>query len=585
MGSKRRLSRIRRAEGRGVATRLAAVPGTGPQPWLAPAIAGVLAILTIAVFGQVRSHDFIDFDDGLYVVENPNVRGGLTTENIAWAFTAGRAANWHPLTWISHQADVSMFGMDAGLHHLTNVAWHAFNAILLFGFLRSLTGAVWRSALVAALFAIHPAHVESVAWISERKDVLSTFFLIVSTWAWTSWTRSPSSARWLLSLAAFALGLMSKPMLMTLPFAWLLLDVWPLGRSHVKWRRRILEKLPFFLLAGVSVVITIAVQQEGGAVTSLDRLALTDRLANAVTAAAEYLRILVWPTGLSAFYPLTTPIPITSVFIAAVVLLATTAAAWLTRHRSGFVLTGWLWFLGTLVPVIGLIQIGMQSHADRYTYVPYIGLFIALAWSLGVLAERGLMLRAAVATFGIAAILSLAVAAHAQTATWRNSEVLWSHAIAVDPGNAKAHNSLGAIYGNSGRIPQAEREFKEALRLRPDMREGLHIFPNLGRALVAQGKLSEAIPYLERARELKPEDAALATELGNAYLGVDRTTDAMRAWRDAVRLNPQLGDTWFMLGIAHAAGGNISEARHAFNEALRINPARQDAAMALQRLR
>ena len=585
MSERRRIRRIRRAESRGVATRLIAVPGTGPQPWLAPAIAAVLVILTVAVFAQVRAHDFIDFDDGLYVVDNPNVRGGLTQENIAWAFTTGRAANWHPLTWISHQADVSMFGMDAGLHHLTNVAWHALNAILLFGFLRSLTGAVWRSAFVAALFAIHPAHVESVAWISERKDVLSTFFLIVSTWAWTSWTRTPSNARWLLALATFALGLMSKPMLMTLPFAWLLLDVWPLGRSHVTWTRRVVEKLPFFLLAGASVIVTIAVQQEGGAVTSLDRLSLINRFTNAVTAVTEYLRVLVWPTGLSAFYPLTTSIPVASIVIAVIVVLAISAAAWLTRERFGFVLTGWLWFLGTLVPVIGLVQIGMQSHADRYTYVPYIGLFVAVAWCLNVLAERGPIMRAAIAAFSVAAIVSLAVVAHAQTATWRNSEVLWSHAVAVDPGNAKAHNSLGAIYGNTGRIPEAEREFKEALRLRPDMREGLHIFPNLGRSLVAQGKLSEAIPYLERARQLKPEDAALASELGNAYLGVDRTSDAMRAWQDAVRLNPQLDDTWFMLGIALAAGGNFTEARHAFNEVLRINPGRKDAAMALQRLR
>jgi len=550
-----------------------------------PAIAALLVIVTVAVFAQVRAHDFIDFDDGLYIVDNPNVRGGLTAENVAWAFTTGRAANWHPLTWISHQADVSMFGMDAGLHHLTNVAWHALNVILLFGFLRSLTGAVWRSAFVAALFAIHPAHVESVAWISERKDVVSTFFLIASTWAWTSWTRTQSKLHWGLALIAFALGLMSKPMLMTLPFVWLLLDVWPLARTGVPWKRRLLEKLPFLLVAGASVIVTMAVQQQGGAVTSLDRLAVTNRLANAATAYAEYLRVMVWPVGLSAFYPLTTSIPASSVVAALIVLVAVSVAAWLTRTQFPFVQVGWLWFLGTLVPVIGVIQIGMQSHADRYTYVPYIGLFIALAWSLGVLAERGRAIRAAVAAFGIFAIASLAFVAHAQTATWRTSEVLWSHAIAVDPGNAKAHNSLGAIYGNTGRIPQAEREFKEALALRPDLREGLHIFPNLGRSLVAQGKLSEAIPYLERARQLKPDDAALASELGNAYLGLDRTSDAMRAWRDAVRLNPQLEDTWFMLGIALAAGGNFSEARQAFTEVLRINPARKDAAMALQRLR
>ena len=541
--------------------------------------------MTLAVFAQVRTHDFIDFDDGLYVVDNPNVRGGLTADNVAWAFTTGRAANWHPLTWISHQADVSMFGMDAGLHHLTNVFWHALNAVLLFGFLRSLTGAVWRSAFVAALFAIHPAHVESVAWVSERKDVLSTFFLIVSTWAWTSWVRTSPRSRWILALGAFALGLMSKPMLMTLPFVWLLLDVWPLARTHIPWQRRLLEKVPFFLLAVASVIVTIAVQQQGGAVTSLDRLAMIDRLANAVTAYAEYLRMLVWPAGLSAFYPFSTSIPVSSVAVAIVVLTVISATAWIVRERFGFVLIGWLWFLGTMVPVIGFIQIGMQSHADRYTYVPYIGLFIAVAWSLGVLAERTRVMRFAVVTLGAAAVVALGFIAHAQTATWRTSEVLWSHAIAVDPGNAKAHNSLGAIYGNTGRVQQAEAEFKEALRLRPDMREGLHIFPNLGRSLVAQGKLAEAIPYLERARQLKPDDAALANEVGYAYLGLDRTSDAVRAWRDAVRLNPQLEDTWFVLGMTLAAGGNFNDARRAFTEVLRINPARKDAAGALQRLR
>ncbi len=528
--------------------------------WLTVAIAAGLVLLTVAVFAQVRSYDFVDFDDGLYVSDNANVRGGLTADNISWAFTTGRAANWHPLTWMSHQADVSMFGMDAGRHHLTNVFWHVLNVLLLFGFLRSLTGAVWKSALVAALFAVHPAHVESVAWISERKDVLSTFFLIAATWAWTSWIRKPSAGRWALALITFALGLMSKPMLMTLPFVWLLLDVWPLGRAAVSWQRRVTEKLPFFGLVAISLAVTLIVQQHGGAVTSLDRLTLSLRLANALTAYGAYLGMLFWPVRLTAFYPYSMTIPAASVAIAAALLVALSVGAWVTRRRLGFLLMGWLWFLGTLVPVIGLVQIGMQSHADRYTYVPYIGLFVALAWAAGEIAARSAPVRAVVAATAVAAIAVLSLAAHAQAATWRTSEVLWSHAIEVMPDNAKAHNSLGAIYGNTGRVKEAEVQFKEALRLRPDLTEGLHIYPNLGRSLAAQGKLAEAIPYLERARQLKPDDAGLASELGFAYLGVDRTTDAIAAFRNAVRLNPQLEQTWFVLGITLAAGGRIAEA-------------------------
>jgi tetratricopeptide (TPR) repeat protein len=564
-----------------------AAPLAAPRrsPWLTAAIVAGLVLLTIAVFAQVRSHDFVDFDDGLYISDNANVRGGLTADNISWAFTTGRAANWHPLTWMSHQADVSMFGMDAGRHHLTNVFWHVLNVVLLFGFLRSLTGAVWKSALVAALFAVHPAHVESVAWISERKDVLSTFFLIAATWTWTSWIRKPSTGRWALAFITFALGLMSKPMLMTLPFVWLLLDMWPLGRAAVSMRQRVTEKLPFFGLAAVSLAVTLIVQQQGGAVTSLDRLTLSLRFANALTAYGAYLGMLVWPVKLTAFYPYSMSISAVSVAISAALLVGLSVGAWVTRRSLGFLLMGWLWFLGTLVPVIGLVQIGMQSHADRYTYVPYIGLFIALIWAAGEFAERSTPARAVVAATAVASVAALSFVAYAQTATWRTSEVLWSHAIAVTPDNAKAHNSLGAIYGNTGRVKEAEVQFKEALRLRPDLTEGLHIYPNLGRALAAQGKLSEAIPYLERAHRLKPDDAGLASELGFAYLGADRTTDAIAAWRVAVRLNPQLEQTWFVLGITLAAGGQIAEARQAFSEVVRINPGRQDAAMALQRLR
>ena len=553
--------------------------------WPFWAVASALLLLTIAVFAQVRTHDFVDLDDGLYVVDNVNVKSGLTVDNVRWAFTTGRAANWHPLTWISHQIDVSLFGMDAGSHHLTNLAWHALNTVMLFGLLRFMTGSLVRSGFVAALFAIHPAHVESVAWVSERKDVLSTFFWIATTWSWVQWTRRPSRNRLILTLALYAFGLMAKPMLITLPFTWLLLDVWPLERRRIVWRARVLEKMPFLLLAAASTVVTVLVQQQGGAVSTVDRISIVDRIMNAVVAYAAYLRMLIWPTDLAAFYPYNDNLGAPAVGAAVVVLAAVSAIAFAVRRHAPFVPIGWLWFLGTLVPVIGLLQIGTQSHADRYTYVPYIGLFVALVWGADALARRASPGPAVLKVAGVAAVIVLAVLAHAQAATWRTSEALWSHAVAVTSGNARAHNLLGAIYGNTGRVQEAEAQFKEALRLRPDMTEGLHILPNLGRSLMAQGKVADALPYLERARALKPEDAALANEVGMAYLGVNRTADAIAAWRDAVRLDPKLEQTWFMLGMTLAASGRVADARAAFTEVVRLNPGRKDAAIALERLR
>jgi Flp pilus assembly protein TadD len=573
---------------RGSGQREAASP-SAPAParpsLLTWAIASALLLLAIAVFVQVRSHDFVNLDDGLYVVDNANVRSGLTADNVRWAFTTGRAANWHPLTWISHQIDVSLFGMDAGGHHLTNLAWHAVNTLMLFGLLRFMTGSLVRSGFVAAFFAIHPAHVESVAWVSERKDVLSTFFWFATTWSWVRWTRRPSRNLFLLTLVLYVLGLMAKPMLITLPLTWLLLDIWPLERGRMAFRARVIEKAPFMILAVVSAALTVLVQQQGGAVSSVDYISIADRIMNAVVAYAAYLRMLVWPTNQAAFYPYNASLGALTVGIAAAVLIGLSASAFTVRHRAPFVPVGWCWFLGTLVPVIGLLQIGTQSHADRYTYVPYIGLFVALVWGAAALARRTSFGPGAAIVAGVAAVIVLSVLAHAQAATWRTSEALWSHAVAVTTGNARAHNLLGAIYGNTGRVQEAEAHFKEALRLRPDMTEGLHILPNLGRSLMAQGKVADALPYLERARALKPEDAALANELGIAYLGVNRTADAIAAWRDAVRLDPTLEQTWFMLGMTLAANGRVADARVAFSEVVRLNPSRKDAAIALERLR
>lgn len=560
----------------------AAPPPAAPAASTAALIALALVLVTIGVYAQVASHDFIDMDDTGYVVVNPHVNAGLTPANVRWAFATGYAANWHPLTWISHQLDVSLFGMTPGRHHVTSVAWHVLNTLLLFGLLRAMTGAVWRSAFVAGLFAVHPAHVESVAWIAERKDVLSAFFWLATTWAYMRWVRRPSARRYGAVVLLFVLGLMAKPMLVTLPFVLLLLDAWPLARVSVTWRRRVMEKLPLIALAVISSVITLVMQQRGEAVATLDVVSLSDRFANAVVSYGRYLWMLVWPTDLALFYPYVRNRPGALIALSGAALAALTVMAWRARRSQPYLLVGWLWFLGTLVPVIGLVQIGVQALADRYTYIPYIGLFIAIAWGAEHMARRLRVTPGALRAVGAGLIAASAFAAHGQAATWANTETVWRRALDVTTDNARAHNSLGAVYGRAGRPVEAAAEFREALRLGPNLADARNVYANLGRALMAQGKAAEAIPYLERAKALNPERADLCHELALAYVGVDRKEDALAAWQDAVRLNPRFDDAYFGMGVVLAASGRIDEARAALGEALRINPARQDARDALK---
>jgi protein O-mannosyl-transferase len=544
-------------------------------------MAAALVLLTFAIYWQTRAHDFADLDDGLYVVDNPNVAGGVSVGNVQWAFTTGRAANWHPVTWISHQIDASLFGLNAGRHHLVNVAWHVLNTLLLFGLLRTLTGAVWRSALVAALFAAHPAHVESVAWISERKDVLSTFFWLATTWAWVRWVRAPAPGRYVAVVALFALGLMSKPMLITLPFTLLLLDRWPLARRSAGWPRRLREKAPLFVMAALSTVVTIVVQRSGGAVATLDVLPLGDRIANATLSYGRYLRHLVWPVDLAVFYPYVPDLPAGPVAVAALAIVALTALSWRLRQARPYLLVGWLWFLGTMVPVIGVLQIGMQAMADRYTYVPYIGLFVAVAWGAADAAARAGVPANALRALGLLVVLAAATTAHAQTATWRTSETLWLRAVTVTRNNATAHNSLGAVYGNQGRVPEAIAQFEAALRANPDPTDLRKILPNLGRALISANRIAEAIPHLERARALVADRADLRHQLALAYAVTGRTPDAIEMWAEALRIDPAFEDAYYTMGVALASERRIEEARRAFETLLRLNPAREDARQAL----
>ncbi len=456
----------------------------------AAVIALALAALVAAVYAPVRHFDFVQLDDPAYVTENPRVLRGLTLDGAAWALTTGHAANWHPVTWLSHMLDVELFGVAAGPHHLTNLLLHAANTLLLFGLLLRMTGALWRSAFVAALFGIHPLHVESVAWVAERKDVLSTLFWLLTTWAYVAYVRARAPRRtvaYVLALLLFAVGLMAKPMLVTLPFTLLLLDWWPLGRWDAATPPRsslwplVREKIPFFALAAASSVATFVVQQRGGAVSAVGSEPSALRLQNALVSAVAYLRDMVWPAGLTMIYPFPSSIPAWHVAAACLVVGGVSFAAWRLARSHPFLAVGWLWYLGTLVPVLGLVRVGLQARADRYTYVPLIGVFIALAWGGAALAGR-VRLRlpgrpalqsAALAVLAAAVVLALALAARQQVGYWKDNVTLWTRAtvLTLHMDEYEAHMSLGATLADQGRTDEALRHFAEAVRLRPDSAE------------------------------------------------------------------------------------------------------------------
>jgi protein O-mannosyl-transferase len=479
-----------------------------------------LAALTVAVYAPVGHFDFVQLDDPAYVTENPNVLGGLTLEGLSWAFTTGHAANWHPVTWLSHMLDVQLFGVAAGAHHLTSLALHAANTLLLFGLLVLLTGALWRSALVAALFAVHPLHVESVAWVAERKDVLSTFFMLLTLWAYAGFVRHVGPAAtaggatagrsrrvyYALMLVVFALGLMAKPMLVTLPFVLLLLDVWPLERLNPAWPR-VREKLPLFVMAAASSIVTFVVQQRGGAVTPFEVHPFSLRLQNAVVSVVAYLRDALWPAGLTVLYSFPSAVPPEQVAISLAVLAVVSLAAYRLARREPYLLVGWLWYLGTLVPVAGLVQVGVQARADRYTYVPLIGVFIMVAWGLAALVGRRPRLRMVVSAAAIGAIVGCAVTARVQAGYWTDSVALWTRAtmITLHVDEFEAHMSLGTALGNQGRVDEAREHFAEAARLRPES-DAAHC--SLGIALARSGRLTDAVRELNEALRLNPGNQA-----------------------------------------------------------------------------
>ena len=500
----------------------------------------LLAILL--VFGQTAWHEFLNYDDPAYVSENPVVQGGLTWKGVAWSFTTFEAANWHPVTWFSHMLDCQLFGLRSGWHHGMNVAFHVVNSILLYLLLMRMTGAFWRSAVVAALFALHPLHVESVAWVAERKDMLSMIFALLAIHAYVGYVRRPSAGRYMLVAALLILGLMSKPMLVTLPFVLLLLDYWPLGRwigspPGKTTLRLVLEKLPLLALAAASSVVTYVAQQQKGAMTLLgNELSFPVRLANALVSYVEYLGKTVWPYPLIVFYPYVSDRPLWQPVAAAMFLIAITGLAiWLWRSRP-YLAVGWFWYLGTLVPVIGLVQVGSQSMADRYTYLPLVGIFILAAWGSADLLAGWRYGRTLLGVLATAAILASMVLTARQVAHWTDTISLFEYALTITPDNAVAHDNLGDVLLHRNRNEEAEGHFREVVRLNPQGRAMAHC--NWAQTLFNRKRFAEAADHLREALRLNPDLAIAHNNLALALAELGKPQEVIEHLQAAVRLAP-----------------------------------------------
>jgi tetratricopeptide (TPR) repeat protein len=563
-----------------------------------------LAVAIACVYAPVRDFPFITFDDPEYVTQNSRVRAGLGWDGVAWAFTTPYAANWHPLTWLSHMLDWRLFGAWAGGHHLTSVVLHAAATGVLLAALVRLTRAPWESAVVAALFALHPLRVESVAWVSERKDVLAALWWAAGLLAYARFAERPGAGRYLLVAGAFAAGLLAKPMVVTFPFALLLLDAWPLGRgAREGWRRLLGEKLPLFALSAVAAVVTFRVQSSAGAVSSLEHLPLLGRIVNAVLSYGAYLGKTVWPTGLAIFYPPRDALPPATI-VAALAVLAMISALALHQWRvRPHLLVGWLWYLGTLVPVIGLVRAGDQSMADRFTYVPSIGLGVMAAWSIGELARRD---RRSwwVATGAVMAVLAACcLRTRDQLGTWRDSRTLYRHALAVTSGNHLAHGNLGLLLLEERRVDEAMVHFRAAVAARPlapkahvnlgvglsslgrrdeafsayetavRLAPGLPVAHyNFGLALAEAGRLDEAAAHYEEALRLDPDYAVARVNLGLLLANRGRLADAIVQYRAAIALDPGLTSAHNNLAVALERTGAIDEAVAAYRTAIRLQP-------------
>ena len=530
---------------------------------------GLLCIAVALVFGKTLSYDFVNFDDTYYVAENWHVQKGLTLAQVGWAITARHASNWHPLTWLSHMLDCQLYGLKSGGHHLTSVLLHAAAAILLLLAWHRMTGALWPSAWVAAVFAIHPLRVESVAWVAERKDVLSGLCFMLTLWFYADFVRRPASwKRYLAVVVSFALGLTAKPMLVTLPLVLLLLDYWPLERGSRGWVALVVEKVPLCVLAAASCAITLAVQRD--AMQTLDQLDFFSRLANATVACIAYLGKMLCPAGLTVCYPLPPGSwPAWKVGALAMLLLAVSAAAFAARRRRPYLLCGWLWYLGTLVPVIGLVQVGNQALADRYTYLTQVGLYAALAWGARDMVASRPSRRRALAAVSVLVLAALMVRAWQQTLYWRNSERLWRHALACSSNNVTAHTNLGLALLDGGKADEAIEQFQKALEIKPD---DYYTHNGLGQALAERGQTKKAIDHFRKAVEVLSCYAPAHNRLGQALAGEGQVDEAMVHFQKALEVNPDYPEAHNNLGLMFIARRQVDEAILHFRKAVEIRP-------------
>jgi tetratricopeptide (TPR) repeat protein len=539
---------------------------------IALGVALALVALNVFVYAPVRHFDFVNWDDDTYVRQNAVVLAGLTWRGLIWAFTTGHDPYWHPLTWISHMVDVQIFGTHAGGHHVTNVLLSIANTLLLFTLLRRLTRAIWPSAFVAALFAVHPLRVESVAWIAERKDLLSAFFLLLTIGAYARYVDRPGRARFAAVSVMFALGLMAKPMLVTVPFALLLLDYWPLERPARLWTL-IVEKIPLLVLALIVSVLTLLVQQHADAVADFTVLPLSTRLGHALVAYVAYIGKMLWPFGLAAFYPYPRATPAWWLVGGAAALLVAVSVAAARARAHRYLLFGWAWYLVTLVPVIGLVQSGDQSMADRFTYIPLVGLFVIAAWGGRDLLGRGPAGRVSLSIGALTIVVVCAGAARVQVGYWKDGATLWTRALEVTPDNHRAHGSLGDLLASQGRYREAIDHYQEAVRLAPT-RSWLR--RDLARALMKDGQIDRAIGECSIAVRIEPTSPEAHVDLGAALALASRTTEAIAQYTEALRLKPDYALAHNNLAIALAAVGQLQDAIEQEQEALRLGPAQAE---------
>jgi tetratricopeptide (TPR) repeat protein len=552
----------------------------------------LLLILAIMIaYGQVKNFDFVGYDDQDYVTENRQVQKGLTVEGIIWAFTTFHSANWHPLTWLSHMLDCELYGLNPMGHHWTNLTFHMVNTVLLFIVLELMTGAIWRSAFVAALFAFHPLHVESVAWVSERKDVLSTFFGLLMIFSYYRYVKISSLKNYLLVIIFFSLGLMSKPMLVTFPFVLLLLDFWPLKRFHYKndylfqsertthygfkgIYRLILEKIPLFIPVVISCVLTFFAQKSYSAVKALGALPLKARVSNALVSYVNYVLKAAWPSKLAVFYPHPrNTLPAWQIFGAALLIACACFFAIRAAKKYPYIVIGLFWYLGTLVPVIGLVQVGEQAMADRYTYIPLIGIFIIVAWGVLDLFRKWHHRKIYPSVFAMIILSVLTARTFCQVSHWKNGVTLFEHAIRVTENNYKAHNNLATALGPID-IDRAISHYKEALRIHPKYITALC---NMGLTLYHKGNYEEAVLYFTKALTIDPQKTDTRMDLANIFFLQEKPEKAISQYREILKTDSENVTAHYNLAYMLSAQKKIDQAEHHYKETLRINPKHEQA--------